>query len=291
MSWHYHDGKCYGFRDRSDSWGGSQAYCRSMGASLAKMESEEEMEFIRDIWGGHTFWLGARDRITEGVWEWYDGSPVSWTYWGGSNPDGGTSENCLAWSGGGNQYWNSQRCYYSRYSVCSINVSQSLFPLNRALICRTVTEGRTRRTAAPLPLPAVCGEETATLTLTVLETSSAGLTTVTSSSLGLQPPRTAAWPSVGARGVSTTAVRTRSRVTGRTGTVMGTGTVPAVSPAEITTVSTTGGQSPTRTTTAVSNKRSVTPTFYYDDTSTEQRVWKEEIRTCFVDYEDMKKMG
>ena len=126
MSWHYHNGKCYGFRDSSASWGASQAYCRSMGASLAKMESEEEMEFIRDMWGGHNFWLGARDRITEGVWEWYDGSAVTWTYWGGSNPDGGTSENCLSWSGGGNQFWDSQRCYYSRYSVCSINVSHSL---------------------------------------------------------------------------------------------------------------------------------------------------------------------
>ena len=124
IDWHYYDGKCYGLRYNQDSWEGSQGFCASMGGHLTKMESQEEMEFLRSKWGGYNFWLGARDVVTEGSWVWHDGSPLTWTYWGGSNPDGQTTENCVLWIGGGSQFWSDVRCSQGRRSVCSLKVSQ-----------------------------------------------------------------------------------------------------------------------------------------------------------------------
>ena len=90
------------------------------------MESQGEMEFLKGKFGGKRFWTGASDVVTEGTWQWADGSPVSWTYWDWSSPDGGASENCALWHNS-LEAWVDSPCYYSRYSVCSMKVSQDNF--------------------------------------------------------------------------------------------------------------------------------------------------------------------
>ena len=93
----------------------------SLGGHLAKMSSAEDRSFITSKMGGSSFWLGGRDVDTEGDWIWSDGSSMSWTDWGGTEPNGGTSEDCLAWWGEG-RYWFDAKCEGQRYFVCSIKV-------------------------------------------------------------------------------------------------------------------------------------------------------------------------
>ena len=123
-SWYYYNGKCYGWIDSKRTWSQSQSTCLSLGGQLTKMESQGEMEFLKGKFGGNRFWLGATDLSTEGSWQWPDGSAVSWSYWASQNPDGGTSQNCAIWHNSLHA-WNSIPCYFSRYSVCSVKVSQS----------------------------------------------------------------------------------------------------------------------------------------------------------------------
>ena len=88
---------------------------------MAKMSSDEDRNFLNSKLGGYTFWLGGTDVASEGSWKWQDGSAVTWTNWGGSEPNGGTSQDCLAWWGGG-RYWFDSSCSSDRYLVCSIKV-------------------------------------------------------------------------------------------------------------------------------------------------------------------------
>ena len=174
-TWHYYNGKCYGWISSKKSWSSAQSNCISLGGYLTKMESQGEMEFLKGKFGGKRFWTGASDVITEGTWLWSDGSPVSWTYWDWPNPDGGGSENCAMWHNS-LEGWVDAPCYYSRYSVCSMKVSQDLalrietiFLISTdCVLCRIVTGNQSPTPAVPPRSRADCGEETATLTATVL---------------------------------------------------------------------------------------------------------------------------
>ena len=154
------------------------------------MDSEEKKTFLNSKIGGYTFWLGASDAASEGSWTWSDGSAVSWTSWAGSEPNGGTTEDCLAWYGHG-RYWFDSRCSSDRYFTCSIKVRERCKETVLMLALRTVTERQDKDPAVPPPTPAGSGAETVTPTATVLETWSVGRTTATSPTPGSPPPRTA----------------------------------------------------------------------------------------------------
>ena len=216
------------------------------------MESQGEMEFLKGKFGGNRFWTGASDVVTEGTWQWTDGSPVSWTYWGWSNPDGGASENCALWHNS-LQGWVDAPCYYSRYSVCSMKVSQDLalrietiFLISTdCVLCRIVTGNPSPTPAVPPRSRADCGEETATLTATVSVILSVAQITVTKCSRQPPPPRTAVWPSVRAGPAKAAAALRVSPATNISETVTETTTVLAVSPVAPTTVWISGDQWPT----------------------------------------------
>lgn len=40
------------------------------------------------------FWTGFNDIDQEGEWIWSDGAAVTFTLWGGKQPDGGIASNC-----------------------------------------------------------------------------------------------------------------------------------------------------------------------------------------------------
>ena len=84
------------------------------------MDSEDKRTFINSKFGGDTFWLGGSDEASEGSWVWSDGSPVTVSYWAGSEPNGGDTENCLGWYGG--RYWFDSRCTSDRYFACTMKV-------------------------------------------------------------------------------------------------------------------------------------------------------------------------
>jgi hypothetical protein len=42
----------------------------------------------------NTWWIGFNDRVTEDVWVWENGSPDSYTNWGGVEPNDWQGEDC-----------------------------------------------------------------------------------------------------------------------------------------------------------------------------------------------------
>ena len=92
-----------------------------MGADLVKMETEGENNFLRDLASLQAlhFWIGATDSDTEGDWRWSDGTEVNKTFWTGSEPNGGSAENCVVW-GVKAQWWFDITCQQKYSFICSV---------------------------------------------------------------------------------------------------------------------------------------------------------------------------
>ena len=103
------------------SWAESRDFCSALGASLVKMETEGENNFLRDSVSqeGRHFWIGATDSDTEGDWRWLDGTSVNKTFWSGSEPNGDTAENCVGVWGG--KHWFDVTCQAKYSFICSFD--------------------------------------------------------------------------------------------------------------------------------------------------------------------------
>jgi len=105
------------------NWNDAKTACEAKNGVLASIHSEEEWQFAKGILtsSGVSVWLGASDSATEDTWVWTDGSPVTYTDWEISQPNGGTSYNCLSAFSGYNWQWYSGDCTWTNYAVCKIS--------------------------------------------------------------------------------------------------------------------------------------------------------------------------
>uniref|UniRef100_A0A8C6S314 C-type lectin domain-containing protein n=1 Tax=Neogobius melanostomus TaxID=47308 RepID=A0A8C6S314_9GOBI len=102
-------------------WQDAEAHCTKEQGHLVSIHSEEEHSFITGIVQqsptGISLWMGGHDSITEGGWEWTDGSPFRYIHWNAGNPDDYFGEDCLSIlinSG----YWNDDNCDNKRGYIC-----------------------------------------------------------------------------------------------------------------------------------------------------------------------------
>ncbi|NWS63048.1 CLC2B protein, partial [Chunga burmeisteri] len=58
--WVGHRNICYYLSEAEGSWSESQEQCSSLGASLAVLKREWEMEFLLRLRGNIDYWLGVR---------------------------------------------------------------------------------------------------------------------------------------------------------------------------------------------------------------------------------------
>ncbi|KAM5252985.1 C-type lectin domain family 7 member A-like isoform 2-T2 [Hipposideros larvatus] len=80
VTWIMHENSCYLLSTSEDSWERSKAQCSRQGANLLKIESSNELEFIKtqsSFKPTESFWLGLSRRQTNGPWLWEDGSMFS----------------------------------------------------------------------------------------------------------------------------------------------------------------------------------------------------------------------
>ncbi|NXP05282.1 CLC2H protein, partial [Thinocorus orbignyianus] len=77
FDWIGHRGKCYYFSEVEGSWTSSQANCSALGASLATLNSLEDLSFVRRYQGTSEHWIGL-SRGDEGQpWKWVNDSRFS----------------------------------------------------------------------------------------------------------------------------------------------------------------------------------------------------------------------
>nr|XP_005312726.1 early activation antigen CD69-like [Chrysemys picta bellii]XP_042701272.1 early activation antigen CD69-like [Chrysemys picta bellii]XP_042701273.1 early activation antigen CD69-like [Chrysemys picta bellii] len=71
--WVGYGGKCYYFSEAEGTWNNSQSNCSSFGASLAAIDTPQEMAFIKRHKGLSEHWIGLR-REPGQPWKWTNGT-------------------------------------------------------------------------------------------------------------------------------------------------------------------------------------------------------------------------
>lgn len=92
-----YNGHTYERYDENMSWSSAKATCEILGGHLATVSNADENEAIKSLISNGSrvsYFLGATDEETEGVWKWVDGSNWSYTNWtiGEPNNGGGSSK-------------------------------------------------------------------------------------------------------------------------------------------------------------------------------------------------------
>ncbi|XP_074546917.1 uncharacterized protein LOC141805663 [Halichoeres trimaculatus] len=113
---------CYLFNYLSmRTWAEARSDCLNQGGDLVSITDPFEQSFIQGVIQqsptGISLWIGGHDSVTEGGWEWTDGSPFRYIRWSAGNPDNYYGEDCLSvYINGG--YWNDDNCEYKRGYIC-----------------------------------------------------------------------------------------------------------------------------------------------------------------------------
>nr|XP_008122148.1 PREDICTED: C-type lectin domain family 2 member B [Anolis carolinensis] len=66
--------KCYYFSEDEGNWASSSLYCSSHNASLAVIDSQEEMKFLLRYKSPPDHWIGLRRDNPEQLWRWINGT-------------------------------------------------------------------------------------------------------------------------------------------------------------------------------------------------------------------------
>ncbi|KAG6923017.1 C-type lectin domain family 2 member D [Chelydra serpentina] len=66
-------GKCYYFSEQEGNWISSQSYCSSLGASLAAIDTPQDLAFLKRYKGPAYHWIGLRREESQ-PWKWVDGT-------------------------------------------------------------------------------------------------------------------------------------------------------------------------------------------------------------------------
>ncbi|XP_031239893.1 C-type lectin domain family 4 member F [Mastomys coucha] len=123
QDWKYFNGKFYYFSRDKKSWHEAEKFCRSQGAHLASVTSQEEQAFLVRTTSAEFYWIGLTDQGTEGNWHWVDSTPFNYVqskgFWGKSQPDNwrhrnGEYEDCVHMQ----QQWNDMACSSAYPWVC-----------------------------------------------------------------------------------------------------------------------------------------------------------------------------
>ncbi|XP_074125301.1 early activation antigen CD69-like [Sminthopsis crassicaudata] len=108
-SWIGYQGKCYIFSSTTGSWSTSQNACSSYNSTLAKIDSKEDLIFLKRYAGNVEHWIGLRNKTGQ-AWQWTDGTEFSgWFSLRGSG-------NCVSLR---NTEVSSVKCQKELHWICS----------------------------------------------------------------------------------------------------------------------------------------------------------------------------
>ena len=112
------------------TWEGAEVICKEWGGHLASLKSEKDQQeilaFIKKTQHNNEFmvWLGATDVAEEGVWQWADGSPWTYTNWKRHFGNRGQTRNCVFMNQDG--IWKDASCTGNSFIFVCQTKSMSL---------------------------------------------------------------------------------------------------------------------------------------------------------------------
>ncbi|XP_026154124.1 macrophage mannose receptor 1 isoform X2 [Mastacembelus armatus] len=121
--WREFESKCYYFSRETKNWMEANAICLEQNSNLMSIQSINERLWVRTQIATDIYWIGLNDRVTEGVWEWTDGSPLIpyLLYWLPGQPDNWgdePGEDCGQVVGDRSGQWNDEGCNVNRRYIC-----------------------------------------------------------------------------------------------------------------------------------------------------------------------------
>lgn len=76
-------------------WKRARERCVIVGGRLATVPDSATQTFIKELASELPLWLGATDEKTDGVWQWVDGTNMTFKAWQPGQPDNSPRENYL----------------------------------------------------------------------------------------------------------------------------------------------------------------------------------------------------
>ncbi|TNN53351.1 Macrophage mannose receptor 1 [Liparis tanakae] len=126
QGWREYENKCYFFSADTKSWPEANAICLGQNANLMSIQDTHERTWVRTQIGTEIYWMGLNDQVSEGVWEWSDGSPYvpfleDWLPGQPDNWGEETGEDCGQVTGSSFGRWNDENCAVPRKYICKYN--------------------------------------------------------------------------------------------------------------------------------------------------------------------------
>ncbi|XP_039374875.1 C-type lectin domain family 2 member D-like [Mauremys reevesii] len=110
--WVGYGGKCYYFSEAEENWNNSQSNCSSLGASLAAIDTLQDLDFLLRYKGKLHHWIGLRREQELGQpWKWVNGTEFN-------NLFPITADGDCAYLNDENRV-SSLRCTSKRHWICS----------------------------------------------------------------------------------------------------------------------------------------------------------------------------
>ncbi|XP_014814354.1 PREDICTED: C-type lectin domain family 2 member B-like [Calidris pugnax] len=81
FDWIGYRGKCYYFSEVEGNWTSGQDNCSALGASLAMLDSLEDLSFVRRYQGTSEHWIGLSRGDEDQPWKWVNNSHFSQPFW------------------------------------------------------------------------------------------------------------------------------------------------------------------------------------------------------------------
>ena len=120
---------CYKSFRSPKTWENAKEECEKWNASLVKIESREENDFVTQTHKSGDYWIGLSDSDTEDDWKWTDGTQLAqdrYKNWADNQPDNYLNkEHCVVILIRTNELslelngkWNDQPCSNEMYFIC-----------------------------------------------------------------------------------------------------------------------------------------------------------------------------
>ena len=117
--WCFHKGSCYQLIILNRNYANAEAYCVTLGAHLAEIQSEKENMFIAGLAPSKgNVWIGFSSRTQNGHWIWTNTQQTgTYTNWATGQPNG--RKTCaILWSGQEKMFWDDIGCHHKQWFVC-----------------------------------------------------------------------------------------------------------------------------------------------------------------------------
>lgn len=123
------------------TWFDAQAFCEASGGSLAVIDDARENDFLADVLDANSAYIGLSDHVSEGVFKWVDGSPLSFSRWYPNQPNNyGNRQDFVELLRNG--FWNDQdnsKPLEFIMEVSCVNITQTSGPSLLSEINETTT--------------------------------------------------------------------------------------------------------------------------------------------------------